>query len=519
MESFKKNRLMKKVQDYSKIVIYGAGYLGKQVANVLHTEKINLSAFIVTKKENDICMGIPVWEFENIKEKIAVTDTLIIIGVTSKYEEEIEGKLVANKIDNYIKISDYIRENSFEYYRDKSQEQYLDEIEEWYRDKYGSDERILGWREKGWDKKRTNRDYNKIIFTVRDLSPRVNKIINCLKNREYSIELILMPDVIKRAHILEDIVETCENIYECKCIEEVMWHLNHSDAFINHIFNANCNDCAAIILKMKSLFPKAIFEQYDVLEGMYTTVSQNELNLERYCMEEAQGVCCRGFETEYLKKYKNYLIRDFVFLDYYERREQSAEYTPQEELSICYVGGIATERAYPGASYACYLELARLCEKNHCHYHMYPSVWDEKMLEEYIVYEKKHKYFHLHKPIPFRELCKELAKYDYGVHPIKKDYQYKREQGYVTNNKFIYATTNKYFDYVEAGLPIISATPEKLAHLFEEKGLLIRWTIEDYDFDELKRRRGEMRESVKKNRDSLCIENQIQYLLDFYKKV
>ena len=65
-------------------------------------------------------------------------------------------------------------------------------------------------------------------------------------------------------------------------------------------------------------------------------------------------------------------------------------------------------------------------------------------------------------------------------------------------------------------MPIIAAEPVELVKEFEAKEMLIRWTLEEYDYDELRQRKRKMKESVKKNRDSFMMKNQIKRLIDFY---
>ncbi len=80
-----------------------------------------------------------------------------------------------------------------------------------------------------------------------------------------------------------------------------------------------------------------------------------------------------------------------------------------------------------------------------------------------------------------------------------------------------YATTNKFFDYLDAGLPIVAAGPIKLAEYFEEKGVLLKKTIEEYDFEELRNRKKELKANVSTVRKAMQIENHIDELLEFYK--
>lgn len=91
-----------------------------------------------------------------------------------------------------------------------------------------------------------------------------------------------------------------------------------------------------------------------------------------------------------------------------------------DDLSICYAGGIITEEEAPGNPISCFLDLAAKCEEDKCHFHIYPSIWEEK-IGIYIQYEKQHEYFHIHKPVEHSKLYEELGQYDYGICPVKKN--------------------------------------------------------------------------------------------------
>ena len=45
----------------------------------------------------------------------------------------------------------------------------------------------------------------------------------------------------------------------------------------------------------------------------------------------------------------------------------------------------------------------------------------------------------------------------------------------------------KYFDYLDAGLPIIAGLPLKMVECLEKKGVLINWKNGQYDFEYLRK--------------------------------
>ena len=127
-----------------------------------------------------------------------------------------------------------------------------------------------------------------------------------------------------------------------------------------------------------------------------------------------------------------------------------------------------------------------------------------------------YKYFHFHKTVPYEKLLNEIAQYDYGMIPASDDMWDKECSGYNTKYKYIYAATNKFFDYMEAGLPIIAAFPLKMAQCLEKIGVLINWTNGEYDFQYLLKMKAIMHDRVLKEREKFKIEHQINRLIEFY---
>lgn len=365
----------------------------------------------------------------------------------------------------------------------------------------------------------------KILFVVEYITPRLKKIAEALYNEGYHITMLY-------SEAMEDIngnltytKKYCEDNQSYECIEQLLLYLIESRIPILHYFGGwSYFENMLCMLQVKGILPKIVFETYDIYNGMYIekVVSEQRCKIERYCMEHADGVCCREYSMEYCVEHLGFRLHNpaLVFLDYVEEYNLLDKKEGQDnELSLCYVGGITTEEEYPDAPYACFLQLAAMCEEQKCHLHVYPSIWNENQFSRYLEFDRNSQYFHFHKPIDHSKLYQELGKYDYGIHPIRKTYLEKKLDGYVTHSKLVYSSTNKYFDYISAGIPQIGATPEKLTKELEKSGFLLRWTIDEYDFDELKRRKKEMRDIVIQNREYWMIKNRIFDLINYYEQI
>ncbi len=417
----------------------------------------------------------------------------------------------------------------YNFYYGKSQDYYYKRIACWMRMHnvtHGSVNTIVEKLKRILYNKRA--DEKKIAFWVEHLTPRVMKIAKTLIEKDYRIELYI-PNEMPEANVsVGDMERICGNCKRYRTLEELMFLLICSKAFVVHCFT-QWGSCSRVnvLLRQSQLFPKIVVERYDVLTGMYTRDLHKDydkmIQQEKYAMEHAAGVCFRNYTKEYLERkfHFNYRGKCITFLDYYDKEMESStdvDYDDRSEsLTLCYVGVIQTEKTSPDHRCACILQFADLCKKNKCHFHVYPNSWDEIKYIDYIELEKSNQYFHFHYPIPYKDLGKELRKYDYGVIPSKMSVSAKEINSPHTKEQWIYGTGNKCFDYICFGLPIVANTQEILIREFASKNMLISWDIEQYDFAELRRRRKEMKESVLKNRSFFCIDSRIQELIDFYR--
>ncbi len=520
-------RLQKAKEGYKRIAIYGAGHMAKSIYNELIENDFFVSFCVVSNKEegNDIFEDIPLYDIKECAAEMRKGDLITLIAVTEQYEKEIEEVLLQYNIYNYLFITDYIKTKTF--LQMETEEEYLDEIAEWYVEKHGLEVKdIEVTKQRLIEVKHKQRNKNKIVFVIGWISPRTLKIATALRKKGYEIELLFCPDIWNRKVLRNKLISIGDICTVCSTIEELMYCIICSRAEVVHLFSdIYHSNVAYILVRQKKLFGKLIFDQYDITNEMYidTYVSKETYFYEKYCLEHVDGLCCRGYEQEYLLDKKGYKIEGKIikFFDYC-RSETVNYYTEdslKKELTLCYAGGIATEREWPEAPYACLLEFAHICAKNKCHFHVYPPDWDEIKFNEYIELDKRSEYFHFHRPVEFDKLNFELSQYDYGVHLIKNCYLDKEIVGYNTRNKVIYGVTNHFYDYLDAGIPIIAAVPVMFADFFEKQGVLIKWTLEDYDFNLLRKQRDVLRKNVSKVREELKVDKHIGELIEFYNSI
>ena len=363
----------------------------------------------------------------------------------------------------------------------------------------------------------------KILFIVEYFTTRLEKIGKALKNCGYAITMLYSSALTPNTNALERLKGYCEAVYAYDSTPQLVYYTIHSRIPLAHFFVARAYfTTPLLLLQIKGIMPRIVSEKYDILNGMYVPkeAKKKYCRAEKYIMEHSDGVCCREYAMEYCERELGFHLRreSLVFLDYAEEFCLH-ETNGHNELSLCYVGYITTEKEYLDASFLCFFELAAKCEENKCHLHIYPSEWDERKLSAYIEYANNSQYFHLHRPVEFNMLYEEITQYDYGIWPNRKTYLDKEFDGCNTRNKNIYSATNKFFDYISAGIPIIAVAPVRLTEEIEERGGILRRTIDDYDFDELRRRKTELREEMLRSREYWMMDNRISELTDYYEQV
>lgn len=438
--------------------------------------------------------------------------------------------LLKGNIMKYSKTFLRLRDKYFldEIYMYADERKYLEEIANWYKNTHRNcrtDKRMIANRL--YEKAGKKRNPRKVVFVVQSIQPRAYKIISALYNRNLDITILFcskMDRTDANKILYERLQGLCKKYYECNCFEQVMYEIMRSNALVVHYFtSANELTYPYLLLRMKHLFGKIVIDRYDIYNGLYVGMQQEIYNKERYLFEHADGICNRSFELPYLRNHLGFNIsgKELFFPDYINEivdKEQDNQLV-EKELSLVYAGGVVTEKDQLDIPWNCLPELADICKENHCHFHVYPIFWDEERYSKYIDLDRKNHFFHFHRPVEWDKLIPELIKYDYACLPSRRLDEEREVYGYNTKYKYKYAASNKYFDAIAAGIPMIGVLSDELTKLLEQSGICIRWTIEEYDFDELRARRDELKERVREQRLQWHIDNHIDKLIDFYRSL
>ncbi len=214
-------------------------------------------------------------------------------------------------------------------------------------------------------------------------------------------------------------------------------------------------------LAHKYLFKKYpfIYFPYDIISHFYNSAEEAlkkstkkfEINAEKYCFENADGIIHKGDPNElnYIngRIHKNLKItkRQLNFLPYCSKEFMFS--MNRDKLSkkdkffhMVSVGG------FPPPEFKDILN-----QGIHIHLYFTFKHLPEKQEEEYITNLfkgiEKNKFFHIHKPLSPKELIPEISKYDFGFWTAKPSNK--------VNIEPTFATGNKLASYLEAGIPFV----------------------------------------------------------------
>lgn len=272
----------------------------------------------------------------------------------------------------------------------------------------------------------------------------------------------------------------CSEIVQYQSPAHALEIAERYNPMVYHIFATWNYAMPALLTRHKP--GKIVIDDYDIMAGMVkSSVARQQypgnIELERFCLENADGLCCRSLEAQYAKRHMGYAYKGkrlFLLDGCWYNKSTALERTPKIDdghLHFVYCGNMSTETTGP---YDYHQDVALLLSKHHIHYHIYPyyeqcrSILTEKF-HHYILKNGGHpEYVHLHHPVASDDLIREISRYHYGLHlmwpnPIGNpdDYPYELRG-------FDFGSTNKIFDYMDAGLPIF-VHPGKLQKFIVER--------------------------------------------------
>ncbi|MBD5476931.1 MAG: hypothetical protein HDR17_13295 [Lachnospiraceae bacterium] len=533
-----KSNLYNEIRRFSKILIYGAGCYANMAYEFLKSAGLKelIDSFVVTElKEYREIDGIPVRCVDYIT--FDDEEMVIFIAVSHVYEKEIVQLLQQKHCLHMIKFADYMLNDDFiERLRTQSDEQFKESIIEEYV-----------WGDKSdsvyeFDKKRKeiekyisqrNRDcidWNTIVFISGYMNPRSEKIIGALVKKKYNV--IVLEYECCNELVIKEIKGNNITFFHCKDITDVFCKAIQYNPLV-YYYEPVWGDCTGpeIMIRHRNLFGKIVFASYDVLNDGYVQISEKDKIMERYCLENADGIVWRWFSKEFLEKKKGfkYKGKSLQFLDYCKGFELDKSIKTDDMLKICFVQGGIYEYLDVNLlkNDGTYIEPARIdtiLKKigniDGCIFHMFVGFCNASDKDRLRELESEYSNFKVFYGTAHSDLISKISEYDYGCF-LMTDGRDIPELESINNisygSNYINSEGNRFFDYLDAGIPIIATRPKKQCEYFDDLGVLVKMNISNIDIDYLKQNRALYKKNVERAKPEILIDNQITKLIDFFK--
>lgn len=534
--------LCKKINKYPKVLIYGAGYYANVIYQAL--KKVGLrdkvDSFFVTNLEGtEYIDGITIKEASALAS-YSEKESIILISVNRIDEKEIIRTVKESYgFENEIKLLDYIMEDNvlYEKLKTESDEWFFQHIMEYYVWNYISPFNEFGnkWKEIESNiklREQMNPNQNVIVFISGDLKPRSEKIIGALVRKNYHIVVLeygFCNELVRTEVMLYNI-----EFFHCRDMIEVFYRALQYKPLV-YYFEPVWGDCSVseIMIRHKNLFGKVAFAAYDVLNDGYVQIPEKDKLTERYCLENADGIVWRWFSKEFLEEKKGFVYKgkSIQFLDYCKGVDVKRDNKSDDRLKICFVqGGIyqfLDDTVFTNNTI--YTEPARIDtildkigNNNDCIFHLFIGRCDDNDRKKLRKLEEKYFNFKVFYETSHSELIYKISEYDYGCFFMTngKDIP---EQESIDNVYYgsihINSITNRFFDYLDAGIPIISTIPKKLCEHLESYGVIIKMNVSDINIEYLKQHKLIYAKNVAHAQTDFKIDNHIQRLIDFFNAI
>ena len=531
---------------YSEIIIpkllYDMGLITKTVGYVLSDDQ----------PQNQFSKdSIPIYKISNLQ--IDASESIFLIAARPNYASGIEKKLKSCNYNNYIFLFHYERkeDNDNIYYKfaNTNFDQYCKYIADWYEYKYS--ERIGGEYLEGHKKiysevkelftrKVKNpvmRNNKQIVFVIAALYPRINKIIGALVDKGYEIVIL---NIDKLTYPYSKYEEKNIRVVYCECIEELLFEAVKFNPLLFYVRPAWLDTSVVnIMLMQKASYGKIVIDIHDIAKGSYNLPPEQHwlYDIEKEALESADGVVWRYDAENFLKEKYGYQYRgkSIQFWDYCYDEFIFNESESDTVLKLCCIDSVAEclnpidDDALSKEGIVRYASICDILDKighrDDCEVSLYVSRVSEKNLKELKRLQEEYVNFNFYVGYSPPKLIQSISKYDYGCRlhhsgRMRTDAECIDKGYYYFMGSFEVSATNTHFDYLNAGIPIISTYDGmKQIEYLKKFGVLVDMDLEDLDVEYLKENKNLYRNNVKEAKKYLAISAQIDRLIDFFNSI
>lgn len=515
------------------IIIYGTGHYARdiyeKICNTPLEKKIN--GFVVTELRGKAdFFGKPVYNISELS-KYYHNET-ILVSVSKKYSEEIKNELLKNQFTQLLFLTDYEYKNFdlWENYRGKDTSEYIEYIQNW---KWNF---ISSKNDNTYNVFRTVKNNSQIVFIIgmEMALPRNIKIMKALKKKGYDIVVLCYGDV---SGIVgqKELSEYQIVIEQCGYIEELMYKMMKYNPLLYYIEPA-WGDCswADILIQQKDIFGKIVIDLYDVFNDGLVFATKEQKEMEQYALENADGIVWRWYAKEQLERQGfQFKGKSIQFLDYCiggnDADIQSQQRISSETVKICFVCGHPnflfekySEKSKGYAVHANIDDILKNIDNHDCCFHLFAWGLTEEAMKRCKLLESEYRRFKAFFGYEHQQILEMIKNYDYGCMLFTEGEDVPDNvsvDGRYFGTVLRDATCNKYFDYIDAGIPVIATLPQKVCDYLEGFGVLIKMNSSTLDIDFLRKNRICYKHKVKEVRYKLSVEHQISRLIEFFNDV
>jgi len=284
---------------------------------------------------------------------------------------------------------------------------------------------------------------------------------------------------------------------------------------------------------IKERLGPTIFDPYDTVEGLIKQdYTRSVGQIQRFCMENADGICCRDLRIRHLKRSLGYALprASIFFPDYLRELRGPAPSLSLAggEIHVAHAGSIVTNKHTHETDWGI-LDVGKAFALGGVHFHIYPSqsvLQDpkefERIFEDYLEFEQTNPYFHLYKPVPMDQLAEELRKYQFAFVGSWNQI-FGRTNPHYTTAAHELCLSARMMDYIEAGIcPIVPKVMRVMNRFGNRFGAGLTATPELFaaprkaltDF----LRKKDLQVAVRKTQESYLIDKHVHRLIQFYEQ-
>lgn len=271
---------------------------------------------------------------------------------------------------------------------------------------------------------------------------------------------------------------------KCQNAEEALAVASRLRPKLVHLSSYGADRTALLFLQNK--IAKTVYDYKDCYENvMGWPQAPNFYAVQRFCVENADGICCRDLQLWNYCRVNRIRPRgkSMLFVDYCWHKSRTGPAKLGGGVHVVYAGNFAVEKAWPRNIDTGLLLVAKALVARGIHLHLYPHwhvrfISDDSQLSDYFEIAKQFPNFHIHAPVPMDKVAEEIGQYDYGM-IVNQGSLFDLPLTSTMNGHEKHALANKGFDYLDAGLEVLVGQGLPLVRrVFAQKSVAVHLTKE-----------------------------------------